>query len=257
MISPPSIPRAASQDEIRPGVHHRLEDAPSLPDLDCSCHLVHRQPRDPHLMPPVACFLLGQPDAPELRVGEHGERDEPPDGCASGVMEEVLPEDLVVVVRDVGECRAAVHMIKAFAAEFDPQPFHLDQDAARASLFGGLVASGWHTAALTMRLLVAGELRIVGGLIGLGAEELRWPRPVHPGDAAAGRVRGAGAAALEIASRPWSGPGAEYNAEPGQQASDGHGRHHDRAPASLVTARPACGSIAASHHGSLGIVPRA
>ena len=73
-------------------------------------------------------------------------------------------------------------MIKAFAAEFDPQPFHLDQDAARASLFGGLVASGWHTAALTMRLLVAGELRIVGGLIGLGAEELRWPRPVHPGD---------------------------------------------------------------------------
>ena len=73
-------------------------------------------------------------------------------------------------------------MIKAFAAEFDPQPFHLDQDAARASLFGGLVASGWHTAALTMRLLVAGELRIAGGLIGLGAEELRWPRPVRPGD---------------------------------------------------------------------------
>ena len=73
-------------------------------------------------------------------------------------------------------------MITAFAAEFDPQPFHLDPDAARASLFGELVASGWHTAALTMRLLVAGELRIVGGLIGLGAEELRWPRPVRPGD---------------------------------------------------------------------------
>jgi acyl dehydratase len=73
-------------------------------------------------------------------------------------------------------------MITAFAAEFDPQQFHLDQDAARASLFGELVASGWHTAALSMRLLVEGELRIVGGLIGLGAEELRWPRPVHPGD---------------------------------------------------------------------------
>src|SRR4051794_33093366 len=73
-------------------------------------------------------------------------------------------------------------MIKAFAAEFDPQPFHLDQDAARASLFGGLVASGWHTAALSMRLLVGGELQIVGGLIGMGAEEMRWPRPVHPGD---------------------------------------------------------------------------
>jgi acyl dehydratase len=72
--------------------------------------------------------------------------------------------------------------IRAFAAQFDPQPFHLDDEAARDSLFGGLVASGWHTAALTMKLLVGGELQIVGGLIGLGAEELRWPRPVRPGD---------------------------------------------------------------------------
>lgn len=72
--------------------------------------------------------------------------------------------------------------LKAFAAEFDPQPFHLDEDSARASVFGGLVASGWHTAALTMKLLVGGELQVAGGLIGLGAEELRWPRPVHPGD---------------------------------------------------------------------------
>ena len=72
--------------------------------------------------------------------------------------------------------------VKAFAAEFDPQPFHLDEDAARGSPFGGLVASGWHTAALTMRLLVGGELRVVGGLIGMGVEELRWPRPVRPGD---------------------------------------------------------------------------
>ena len=72
--------------------------------------------------------------------------------------------------------------VKAFAAEFDPQPFHLDEEAARGSPFGGLVASGWHTAALTMRLLVGGELRVVGGLIGLGVEELSWPRPVRPGD---------------------------------------------------------------------------
>jgi acyl dehydratase len=72
--------------------------------------------------------------------------------------------------------------IEAFAAEFDPQPFHLDEDAARASPFGGLVASGWHTTALTMRLLVGGGLKVVGGLIGLGAEVLRWPRPVRPGD---------------------------------------------------------------------------
>jgi acyl dehydratase len=72
--------------------------------------------------------------------------------------------------------------LKAFAAEFDPQPFHLDEEAAGTSLFGGLVASGWHTAALTMRLLVESDLKIVGGLIGVGVDELKWPRPVRPGD---------------------------------------------------------------------------
>ena len=72
--------------------------------------------------------------------------------------------------------------IKAFAAQFDPQPFHLDEAAARASFFGGLVASGWHTAAMTMRLLVDGELRPAGGTIGAGGSDLRWPRPVRPGD---------------------------------------------------------------------------
>ncbi len=68
-----------------------------------------------------------------------------------------------------------------FAAEFDPQPFHLDEAAGKASLFGGLVASGWHTAAITMRLLVEGELQIAGGMIGAGGEA-RWPMPTRPGD---------------------------------------------------------------------------
>jgi acyl dehydratase len=72
--------------------------------------------------------------------------------------------------------------IKSFAAEFDPQPFHLDEEAARGSIFGGLAASGWHTAAITMKLLVESELRIAGGLIGAGFDELRWPKPVRPGD---------------------------------------------------------------------------
>lgn len=72
--------------------------------------------------------------------------------------------------------------IKAFARQFDPQPFHLDEVAAAASVFRGLAASGWHTAALTMRLIVASDLRPAGGLIGGGIEELRWPRPVRPGD---------------------------------------------------------------------------
>ena len=72
--------------------------------------------------------------------------------------------------------------IKSFAAEFDPQPFHLDEDAARRSIFGGLAASGWHTAALTMRLFVESEFRPAGGIIGAGFDEFRWPLPVRPGD---------------------------------------------------------------------------
>ena len=72
--------------------------------------------------------------------------------------------------------------IKSFAAEFDPQPFHLDDDAARGSIFRGLAASGWHTAALTMRLLVESDLKPAGGIIGAGFDEFRWPRPVRPGD---------------------------------------------------------------------------
>lgn len=106
--------------------------------------------------------------------------------------------------------------IKAFAAEFDPQPFHLDEDAARESFFGGLVASGWHTAALTMRLFVEGEFTIAGGLIGLGVEELRWPRPVHPGDVLrAGRERGAGGQAVEIQARPGHRPGPQHDLQSG------------------------------------------
>ncbi|MDQ2640445.1 MAG: MaoC family dehydratase [Pseudomonadota bacterium] len=71
--------------------------------------------------------------------------------------------------------------VKAFAAQFDPQPFHLDEEAARASLFGALAASGWHTAALTMRLLVTGGPRFGWGFIGAGGE-VSWPRPTYAGD---------------------------------------------------------------------------
>lgn len=72
--------------------------------------------------------------------------------------------------------------IERFAAEFDPQPFHLDERAASESMFGSLAASGWHTAALTMRLLVKGDFNPAGGIVGAGFDELRWPRPVRPGD---------------------------------------------------------------------------
>ena len=70
--------------------------------------------------------------------------------------------------------------IKAFAKQFDPQPFHLDAEAAKGTLLEGLVASGWHTAAITMRLLVEGGMPIAGGVIGAGAE-VSWPRPTRPG----------------------------------------------------------------------------
>ena len=71
--------------------------------------------------------------------------------------------------------------IKAFAVQFDPQPFHLDHEAAKGTLFDGLAASGWHTAALTMRLLVGGGLPFAGGIIGAGGE-IAWPKPTRPGD---------------------------------------------------------------------------
>jgi acyl dehydratase len=71
--------------------------------------------------------------------------------------------------------------ILAFARQFDPQPFHLDEAAARATLFGGLAASGWHTAAITMRLQVESGLPVAGGIVGAGGE-FSWPNPTRPGD---------------------------------------------------------------------------
>ena len=71
--------------------------------------------------------------------------------------------------------------IKAFAREYDPQPFHLDHEGAKHTLFGGLAASGWHTAAITMRLMTDGGLPLAGGVIGAGGE-ISWPQPTRPGD---------------------------------------------------------------------------
>jgi len=81
-----------------------------------------------------------------------------------------------------GRLRVERDRIKSFAAEFDPQPFHLDEEQARNSLFRGLAASGWHTAAMTMRLLVESDLEPAGGILGAGFDEFRWPKPVRPGD---------------------------------------------------------------------------
>lgn len=81
-----------------------------------------------------------------------------------------------------GRVRVDKEKIFDFASQFDPQPFHLDETAAQKSPFQGLAASGWHTAAMTMRLMVDGEFKPAGGILGVGFEQLSWPRAVRPGD---------------------------------------------------------------------------
>jgi acyl dehydratase len=80
-----------------------------------------------------------------------------------------------------GRMKVDAEAIKRFAAEFDPQPFHLGEDTAKGTFFGSLAASGWHTAALTMRLLVESDLKPAWGIVGAGGE-IGWPRPLRPGD---------------------------------------------------------------------------
>ncbi|MDE2198033.1 MAG: MaoC family dehydratase [Rhodospirillales bacterium] len=80
-----------------------------------------------------------------------------------------------------GTHQLAADEIIAFARIYDAQPFHIDDAAARETMFGGLAASGWHTAALSMRLLVESGVPFAGGIIG-GGGELSWPRPTRPGD---------------------------------------------------------------------------
>jgi acyl dehydratase len=97
-------------------------------------------------------------------------------------MAELYLEDFAVGQRFTSTTRRLdADQVKAFASQFDPQPFHLDEAEADKSFFHGLAASGWHTAAITMSLLVKSGMPIAGGLIGAGAE-IQWPRPVRPGD---------------------------------------------------------------------------
>src|SRR5471032_3598418 len=97
-------------------------------------------------------------------------------------MAKLYLEDFTVGQRFTSTTHAIdADQIKAFAARFDPQPFHTDEAAAQASFFHGLAASGWHTASITMSLLVRSGMPIAGGLIGAGGEII-WPRPTRPGD---------------------------------------------------------------------------
>ena len=97
------------------------------------------------------------------------------------VSERLFLEDLHIGQRFLSAAREITpDDIKAFAARFDPQPFHLDERQGAATLFGGLAASGWHTAAVTMSMVVE-SVPIAGGIIGSGGE-LAWPTPTRPGD---------------------------------------------------------------------------
>ena len=93
-------------------------------------------------------------------------------------------EDFAVGLRfrSFEEIALGAERIKSFAAEFDPQPFHLDDAAGPETFFGGLVASGWHIAAVAMRLLVDSDLGLGGRGAGVAVETMRWLRPVRPGD---------------------------------------------------------------------------
>jgi len=81
-----------------------------------------------------------------------------------------------------GSHQVTAEEIKRFASEFDPQPFHIDEEGAVESLFGGLASSGWHTASLSAKLLVQSAFQPAGGIIGLSVDELRWKAPVRTGD---------------------------------------------------------------------------
>lgn len=100
----------------------------------------------------------------------------------AGAKRSLYLEDLSVGDRfHSGEHALDAAQIKAFALQFDPQPFHTDEEAAKNTFFGGLAASGWHTAAITMRLLVDSGIPLADGIIGSGGE-LQWPKPTRPGD---------------------------------------------------------------------------
>jgi acyl dehydratase len=105
--------------------------------------------------------------------------------------------------RDFGGMTVQRDAVLAFARQFDPQPFHVDEEAARASLFGGLCASGWHTCAMAMRMMCDAYLLDSASLGSPGIDALRWLRPVYPDDVL--RMRMTVLAARPMASKPHVG----------------------------------------------------
>ena len=98
--------------------------------------------------------------------------------------EDFKPGDVI----ELGSRTISKESILAFAREFDPQPFHTDEEAAKRSVYGGLLASGWHTGSLLMRILNDGLLKDTASLGSPGVDELRWLKPVRPGDVLSARM---------------------------------------------------------------------
>jgi acyl dehydratase/ribonuclease HI len=152
-----------------PREENRAADAAANAALDSTSSVkpAYGAKPDPAPLPPPASKHVGSHDPPK-----------PPGAAKPGL----YLEDLRVGLRFTsGLYEMDEDRMKEFAAEFDPQPFHLDDEAAKRTVFRGLAASGWHTAAATMRLLVTGGMPLAGGMVGLGAD-IVWPRPTRAGD---------------------------------------------------------------------------
>ena len=115
--------------------------------------------------------------------------------------------------------------ILAFAREFDPQPFHTDEAAARHTIFGGLIASGWHTGSLSMRLFYEGLIKDVVSLGSPGFDELRWVRPVRPGDTLSARLTVLECAPSRSKPRSRGDPRPPRDAQPGRRGGAEHQGH--------------------------------
>jgi acyl dehydratase len=151
-------------------------------------------------------------------------------------------EDLTVgSVRELGTASLTVEEIKDFAAKFDPQPFHLDEEAARHSMFGALCASGWHTCAVAMGLTVRNFLLEAASLGSPGLESLKWLKPVYPGDTL--RLRHVILESRALRSRPDVGmvrsrwEMTNQNDEPVMQM-EGYGMFRRRHPAAPADSAP-------------------
>ncbi len=141
-------------------------------------------------------------------------------------------EDMAVgATVDLGKRSVSEEEILRFAREFDPQPFHIDPEAAGNSIFGGIIASGWHTCSITMRLLVDGLLSHSSSLGSPGVEQIRWVKPVRPGDTLHAVLTVQEVRHVAKQARPRHGAHPHRRDQPGRRVGDVDGKLWDVRPA--------------------------